>query len=165
MSYPNLSEAIIEHSTTFFNQLDTDTNGLITIGDIARVCDEFAARHPSYKPAGSPFVPSIFMMENLNIENTLSQETYESLQIKYPELSDSFYQIDTNSTGNILCSELSTHYEPQPTVIEATSPSHYWIEHVKEHENLTDVSTITLEQFLTFQNDYNFTRYFPLENE
>lgn len=165
MSYPNLSEAVIERSTTFFNQLDTDNDGLIKIEDISQACDAFTSKHPSYKPAKSPFVPSIFMAENLTLESPICSETYQSLQEKYPELCGSYNEIDTNSSGNIACCDLITFYEPQPTVIESSSCSHYWIEYIKEHENLTDTSTITLEQFLTFQNDYNFTRYFPLIDE
>jgi hypothetical protein len=168
MSYPNLpnlSEAIIAHSTTFFNQvdaLDGLNDELVSLQQIHDVCYAYAAQHPSYKPAESPFVPSILMTENKSAEDSFTQAEYEALQSSHPELTDSFALIDTNSTGSILGSALITYYQPQPQIIPVTATSHFWLEHIKEYENLTDASTITLEQFLTLQDTYNLTRYFPV---
>jgi Ca2+-binding EF-hand superfamily protein len=164
MSYPNLSEAMVQRSTTFFSQTDTNNDGLVSLKEINDVCYAHAAQHPSYAPPQPPFVPTILTTENKTSEDTFSQAEYEALQVTYPSLTDAFNTIDTNSTGSILGSDLVAHYEPQPEVI-ITAISQFWLEHIKEEENLTDESTITLEQFLTLQNTYNMTRYFPLADE
>jgi len=166
MSYPNLSESIIERSTAFFNQVDAVDgldDGLVSLQQIYDVCYAHAAQHPSFKPADPPFVPFILTTENKTSQDSFTQAEYEALQTKYPELTDSFSLIDINSTGSILGSDLVAYYEPQPQpIVNVTSSS--WLEHIKEHENLTDSSQLTLEQFLTFENTYNFTRYWPLAN-
>lgn len=162
MSYPNLPQHIIDHSTTFFTQVDTDNDGSVTLKQIDDVCLAYASQHPSYTPAASPFVPSILMSENKSYESTFTQAEYESLQSNYPALTDSFASIDTNSTGSLLGSDLVSYYQPQPQIIPPVSTAKYWIEHVKEQENLSDESNITLEQFLSLQNTYNFTRSFPV---
>lgn len=165
MSYSNLSKAMVQRSTTFFSQIDTDSDGLVSLKEIHDACYAFAAQHPSYAPPQPAFVPDILTTENKTSEDTFSQAEYEALQSSHPELTDSFALIDTNSTGSILGSDLVAHYEPQPEVIPITATSHFWLEHIKEEENLTDESTITLEQFLTLQDNHNVTRYFPLADE
>ena len=162
MSYPNLSEATIEHSTAFFNQVDSNNDGLVSIGEIYQVCYDYASQNPSYTPAAPAFMPNIFLMENKTAESLFTQAEYLSLQASYPLLTDDFSVIDSDSNGSVLGSELITHYEPQPQMSPIIPTSSFWLEHIKEQEDLTDASEISLEQFLTFENSYNFTRYWPV---
>jgi hypothetical protein len=163
MSYPNLQESSIEHSTQFFSQIDTTNSGAVSLGQIKDACYSHAAQHLSYTPAEPAFVPGILFAEGKTAESTFNQVEYISLQEKYLELSDTFASIDTTQTGSVLGSQLLSHYQPQPKPNLPVPTSSFWLEHVKEHESLTDESTLTLDAFLTLENTYNFTRYWPLQ--
>lgn len=163
MSYSNLQESSIEHSTQFFSQIDITDSGIVTIGQIKGACYSHAAQHLSYTPAEPSFVPGILFAEGKTAESSLNQDEYISLQEKYPKLTDAFGAIDTTQVGSVLGSQLISHYEPQPKPNPPTSASLFWLEHVKEQEGLTEESTLTLDAFLTLENRYNSTRYWPLQ--
>jgi hypothetical protein len=163
MSYPNLQASTIEHSTQFFSQL-SGINESVTLGQIKDACYSHAAQNLSYTPAEPAFVSGILFAEGKTAESTFSQEEYISLQEKYPKLCDAFAAIDTNQSGSVLGSQLISHYQPQPTANPPVPTSSFWLEHVKEQEGLTDESTLTLDEFLTLENTYNFTRYWPLQD-
>lgn len=162
MSYINLSEFSINVSTTFFNQLDTDHRGLISLQQIYDACFAVVADQIIYYPPQNDFIPSIISMELLSEENPISQEQYETLQTKYSELNDNFNTIDTDNNGFILVSELFNHYKKEPQTGTPTPPSYDWLENLKKAENLTNESQITLEQLLTYENTYNTMRYWPI---
>lgn len=160
MSYPNLNPDEINRSTIFFNLVDTNNDGLISLQEIYDACYTDAVNTGSYLPPGPNFIATIITLENFTNESSITQQQYENLQAIWPILSDAFSLIDTNNDGFITTTELQNHYDQ---VSEFTNKpiSYHWLKTIKTAENLTDESQLTLEQFLHYQDMYNTIRYWP----
>lgn len=162
MNYNNLNENDITRSTAFFNQIDTDNNGLVTLKQIYDACYADAINNSSYLAPGPNFITTILSMENFTTESTISQEQYENLQKTWSIFTDNFNIINTNNDGFITTTELENHYN-QPTEFTNQPISYHWLKTVKTAENLTDESQITLQDFLHYQDMYNTIRYWPIQ--
>jgi Ca2+-binding EF-hand superfamily protein len=161
--YPNLNQQQIDITTTFFTQVDTNNDGQVSIAEIKQACYNDAAKSPSYVPAtGSSPLGPIKMIENIKDEAPFTESEYAELQQKYPELSSNFVDIDTDSDGIISLQELENHYLPKPVQLPITYVSEGWIENLKANENLEDASLLTLPQLLSYENQYNTMRYWPI---
>lgn len=159
-SYTNLEQHLIDRSTAFFNKLDVNKTGVVSIKQIIDVCIEDSIRcYGRYIP---PWLTNL--SQYYTPETIISKQDYDTKKSETPDLFLDFSQIDTDQNEEITFQQLYDKYldviSPVPSNPFYMSKS--FIELIKTEYNLTDESTITLEQLLTFENDHNVTRYWPL---
>ncbi len=161
--YPNLSEGQIENTTAFFNSLDQNNTGFVTIAAICARCDdhynqlvvidETAEKYPSW-------IWTLQITNGYNMTSEITSEEYLDLGETFTELNattERFEEIDVDQDGIITFSELLEAYKLPPVYIPQISPTHYWIENLKEQEDLIDETNLTLSDLLFYENKYNTT--------
>ena len=162
--YPNLNESQITNTTQFFTKL-SNLGGDITIQKIIDVCLE--SSNQSKPHAYLPWLEYLQTRNNLELTSEIDETTYNEYKITTPEMNSLFSEIDTENTGTITFEKLKTYYldrEQNRLDSEYTPyyPSQNFIELIKMEKNLTNESIVTLNEMLSYENEYNITRYWPL---
>lgn len=159
-SYTNLEQHLIDRSTTFFNKLDINSSGTITIQQIIDACVEDSIK--SYGRYVPPWL--ITLSQDYASESIISKQDYIAKKTTTPDLFLEFSEIDIDNNDQITFKELYDKYLNilSPPPIEYFYISKSFIELIKTEYNLTNESTITLQQLLTYENDHNITRYWPI---
>ena len=159
-SYTNLTQYLIDITTTFFNNIDTNGSGTITIQQIIDSCVNDAMK--TYNRRIPPWLSQL--SEDYTPTSTITKEDYYTKKETTPDLFLDFSDIDTDNNDQITFQQLYDKYldllSPLPT--DHQYPSKIFIELIKVEHNLTNESSITLEQLLTYENSNNITRYWPL---
>ena len=170
-SYTNLDQSQIDTTTSFFNKLDTNLSGIVSIQQIIDACYNDAASKVQLQ------IPQ--WLVNISLEYTpesiITQQEYDAKKeyntipipgqvqtLSYPELTLDFSDIDTDNDGQITFQQLYDKYTNLVPTPQLFYTSQSFIDLIKTEYNLTNESTITLEQFLTYENDHNITRYWPI---
>jgi Ca2+-binding EF-hand superfamily protein len=156
-----------EHTTQFFNTLSLNSNGKVKVKDIIKACVDYAETLIVINPS-IPTVPNWInqlQMENGLISNSeVSKEKFLELNDSFSELNSSesrFSEIDEDNDGIITFEQLLEAYRLPPHRIPQTSSGAMFLEMLKEKENLTDETEISLEEFLSFENKYPIMHSWP----
>lgn len=167
-TYPNLTQLQIDTTTIFFNKLDTNSSGVVSIQQIIDECLQNFTQAQKIVPSWLTNLSLEYTPERiLTSDDYYSKKQYNIAQVpgqtlSYPDLYLDFSDIDTDNNGQITFQQLYDKYMsliPEPQVFYISKA---FIELIKSEYNLTDQSTITLEQLLTYENDHNITRYWPI---
>jgi hypothetical protein len=163
--YPNLNESQIDTTTQFFTKLSNLNNGNVTIQKIIDVCSE--SSNQSKPHAYLPWLDSLQTRNNLELTSEIDETTYNEYKTTTPEIHSLFSEIDTENTGTITFEKLKTYYlDSEQNRLDSEYipyyPSQSFIELIKKEKNLTNESIITLNEMLSYENEYNITRYWPL---
>ena len=108
-----------------------------------------------YEPVGQSRSLSVHESQSLFYENHIFKSHSYFLN---------FSEIDTDQNNQITFQQLYDKYLDilSPLPIDHYYPSKIFIDLIKSDNNLTNESSITLEQLLTYENQHNVTRYWPL---
>jgi|Laugrespbdmm15dd_1035085.scaffolds.fasta_scaffold00484_2 hypothetical protein len=159
-TYANLTQDLIDRTTAFFNTIDTNNTGSITIQQIIDSCIQDTIN--SYNRFVPPWLSQL--SQDYTPTSIISKEDYNTKKETMPDLFLNFSEIDIDQNDEITFQQLYDKYldllSPLPT--EHYYPSKIFIELIKSENNLTNESSITLEQLLTYENQNNVTRYWPL---
>lgn len=159
-SYTNLTQYLIDITTTFFNNIDTNGSGTITIQQIIDSCVNDVMK--IYNRRIPPWLSQL--SEDYTPTSTITKEDYYTKKETTPDLFLDFSDIDTENNDQITFQQLYDKYldllSPLPT--DYYYASKIFIEFIKVKHNLTNESAITLEQLLTYEDSNNITRYWPL---
>lgn len=167
-TYPNLVQSQIDTTTIFFNKLDTNSSGVVSIQQIIDECLQNFTQAQKIIPSWLTNLSLEYTPESiLTSDDYYSKKQYNITQVpgqtlSYPDLYLDFSEIDTDNNGQITFQQLYDKYTsllPEPQVFYISKG---FIELIKSEYNLTDQSTITLEQLLTYENAHNITRYWPI---
>lgn len=158
-------------SIAFFNQLDTLNTGKVTIQQMILACKQANEQNQSFDPRTSVVPNLIYELQQyaklLTTQSIISLDDFLLYNNDFPELnatSEVFDMIDIDSDGYISFSELMNHYRTPPQPIITLSSGEIWLENLKQNEMLTDNTELTLDNFLSYQEKYNTTRYWPISN-
>ena len=165
---PNsLNQTQIDRTTQFFNSLDSNSDGLISIQDIIDACYNYSLSiyHP-LPPNWLTQLSNIYTPESIITKDEYNSKkspptTLEQYQSYCPELTLDFSQIDINNDNQITFQELYDKYMSllqKPT----TYASEFFINTIKTKYNLTNESQITLTQLLEYETNHNIMRYWPI---
>jgi Ca2+-binding EF-hand superfamily protein len=151
-TYTNLSETSVEITRQVFNKLDTNNTGYISV---QQILDALALQNKPATTKPPQWFSSFLSVYNLDETSQITQEDYTSYKIRFPELLNSFESIDANNVGYITVNQINTIYsEIVPLQI---SNSVIWFENIMSIENLTNQTTLTIDQLLEYENEYNTT--------
>jgi len=157
-TYPNLPETVVEITTRFFNKLDTNNTGNVSI---QQILNALALQN---KPATTKlpmWFSSFVSFYNLDETSQITLEDYTNYKIRFPELSTAFESIDTNNNRYITINQISSLYsEIVPLQISLIV---FWFENIVSVENLTNETTLTVNQLLEYENQYNTTHFWNVD--
>jgi Ca2+-binding EF-hand superfamily protein len=157
-TYPNLDQTAVEITTQFFNKLDTNNTGNVSV---QQILNGLASQN---KPATTKlplWFNSFLSVYNLDETSQITQEDYTNYKIRFPELSNTFESIDTNNNGYITVNQISSLYsEIVPLQI---SSNVFWFENIVSVENLTNETTLTIDQLLEYENQHNTTHFWNVD--
>jgi Ca2+-binding EF-hand superfamily protein len=163
--YPNLTQDQINSSTEFFQKIDTQSTGQVTIQQIIDACLQFSYQ---FRPTANLYWFTSLQNKNDLLDNSeITEALYDEYKTTFPELNALFSDIDTETTGTITFLQLKTYYiNLEQSRLDAqyvpTYTSQDFINLIKTEKNLTDDSSITLQQMLSYENEFNITRCWPL---
>jgi Ca2+-binding EF-hand superfamily protein len=159
-TYTNLTQDIIDRTTAFFNTIDVNGSGSITIQQIIDSCIQDTIK--SYKRLIPPWLSQL--SEDYTPTSMISEQDYNTKRETTQDLFLNFSEIDTDQNNQITFQQLYDKYLDllSPLPIDHYYPSKIFIELIKSDNNLTNESSITLEQLLSYENQHNVTRYWPL---
>ena len=151
-TYPNLPDTSIEITRQFFNKLDTNNTGNISI---QQILNALAFQNKPATTKLPQWFSSFVSVYNLDETSQITQEDYTNYKIRFPELSTPFESLDTNNNGYITINQISEIYsEIVPLQI---SLNVFWFENIVSVENLTNETILTINQLLEYENEYNTT--------
>jgi len=157
-TYPNLDETVVEITTQFFNKLDTNNTGNVSI---QQILNGLALQNKPATTKLPQWFSSFVSFYNLDETSQITQEDYINYKIRFPELSTAFESIDTNNNGYITVNQISSLYsEIVPLQI---SNNVVWFENIVSVENLTNETTLTINQLLEYENQYNTTHFWNVD--
>lgn len=159
-TYTNLTQDIIDRTTAFFNTIDVNGSGSITIQQIIDSCIQDTIK--SYNRLIPPWLSQL--SQDYTPTSIISEEDYNTKRETTLDLFLNFSEIDTDQNNQITFQQLYDKYLDilSPLPIDHYYPSKIFIDLIKSDNNLTNESAITLEQLLTYENQHNVTRYWPL---
>jgi len=159
-TYTNLTQDIIDRTTAFFNTIDVNGSGSITIQQIIDSCIQDIIK--SYNRLIPPWLSQL--SQDYTPTSIISEEDYNTKKETTLDLFLNFSEIDTDQNNQITFQQLYDKYLDilSPLPIDHYYPSKIFIDLIKSDNNLTNESSITLEQLLTYENQHNVTRYWPL---
>lgn len=169
-TFTNLDQSQIDTTTSFFNKLDTNSSGVVSIQQIIDACLENAVPVQKYTPPWLTNLSLEYTPESiLTSDDYYAKKQYNIVPIpgqiqtlSYPDLYLEFSEIDTDNNGQITFQQLYDKYMSLLPTPQIYYTSKGFIELIKTEYNLTNQSTITLEQLLTYENAHNITRYWPM---
>ena len=157
-TYTNLNEESIQITRQVFNKLDTNNTGYVSI---QQILDALAMQNKPATTKLPQWFNSFLSVYNLDETSQITAEDYTSYKIRFPELSNPFESIDTNNVGYITVNQISEIYsEIVPLQI---SLSVFWFQNIVSVENLTNETTLTIDQLLQYENEYNTTHFWNVD--
>lgn len=164
-----LSQSQIESTTLFFAQVDTTNSGKVTIGQFKLVCRDANLQQKLYDPrtcVTQPWVYEMMYSKGLGINSSLSYNQLLEYTEDFPQLGsieELYTQLKRDSeTEPILFNELCDYYKTEAEQIVVKSSGESWFDTLKQNENLTDDTELTLSELLEYEEKYNTTRYWPI---
>jgi Ca2+-binding EF-hand superfamily protein len=158
MSYTNLTTEQVAASTNFFNSLDTDGDGSVTLQSMYDKSHEYFNRTPIYdeRTGHTPSWVIVFQMTNgLMMDTVITLEQFIEYSTNTPELQISDFAEISKGEETITYEQLMKYYTPPKEIITVKSSCEYWIEELMEKESLNLQSQLTLQQLLEYENIYN----------
>lgn len=177
-NYTNLTSENINRATVFFNNTIGQTiyehqQNTLTIKQIIQECEKDINSQPPIIDPSSSYTPYwvILMGYNHNFYSLISTKEPEQIDLElflklgesYPQMNASievFNNIDNDSDGLVSFNQLIEYYKIPPKIIPQISLGKQWCEYLKQQENLTDDTQITLSEFLYYNNKYFNTMTF-----
>lgn len=169
MNHLSLTQSQIESTNLFFSQVDTTNSGKVTIRQLKLACSNSNSQENIYDHTTSltqSWVYELMYSKGLGVNSSLTYNELLEYTNDFPQLGsiDQLYnQLKRDPQSEpILFNELCENFKTEPEKIIIKSSGESWLDTLKENENLTDDSELTLVELLEFEEKYNTTRYWPI---